>query len=191
VFEPFFTTKPMGQGTGLGLSMVYGFVRQSGGHVQIQSEPGSGTAVTIFLPRSLGQAEAQQAQHPPLVDRRARSDETILVVEDDPVVREVVVEMLRELGYPVLEAADGPEGLRLLQGREPVSLLLTDVGLPGLNGRQLADAGRERRRSLKVLFMTGYVEHTLLARGFLGPDMEVITKPFTFEALAAKIEEIL
>jgi PAS domain S-box-containing protein len=191
VFEPFFTTKPIGQGTGLGLSMVYGFVRQSGGHVQIRSEPGAGTAVTIYLPRYLGAAEADTSRHPPRLDGRARSDETVLVVEDDPVVREVVTDMLRELGYRVLQAGDGPEGLRILQGPEPVSLLLTDVGLPGLNGRQLADAARERRRSLKVLFMTGYVEHTLLSRGFLGPDMEVITKPFTFEALAAKIEEIL
>jgi PAS domain S-box-containing protein len=191
VFEPFFTTKPIGQGTGLGLSMVYGFVRQSGGHVRIHSEPGVGTAVTILLPRYMGPAEAESSRHLQHVDGRARAEETVLVVEDDPVVRDVVTDMLRELGYRVLSAGDGSEGLRILQSQVTVSLLLTDVGLPGLNGRQFADAARVQRRSLKVLFMTGSVEQTLLARGFLGPGMEVITKPFTFEALAAKIEEIL
>ena len=191
VFEPFFTTKPIGQGTGLGLSMAYGFVRQSGGHLSIRSEPGTGTTVTIYLPRHLGAAEPVVEPPAATIESRPGADETILVVEDDPVVRDLVVEMLQELGYGVLDAADGSEGLRILETKQPIALLLTDVGLPGLNGRQLADAARQERPHLKVLFMTGYVESTLLAKGFLGPDMEVITKPFDFDKLAAKITAIM
>jgi CheY-like chemotaxis protein len=191
VFEPFVTTKPMGQGTGLGLSMAYGFVRQSGGHLSISSELGTGTTVTIYLPRHLGSNEPVAEKAPAAIETRARGSETVLVVEDDPVVRDLVVEMLQELGYGVLEASDGAEGLAILQSKQPIALLLTDVGLPGLNGRQLADAAREQRPSIRVLFMTGYVESTLLAKGFLGPDMEVITKPFAFDNLAAKIAAIM
>jgi len=190
-FEPFFTTKPIGQGTGLGLSMVYGFVKQSGGHIRICSEPGKGTTVSIYLPRYSGEVEPQNPSVTVAREGRARAREIVLVVEDERVVRNLIVEMLREQGYRVLEAEDGPEGLKIIQSGERIDLLLTDVGLPGLNGRQLADAAREQRPDLKILFMTGYVESNLLATGFLGPGMEVIAKPFTLEALAAKIEGII
>ncbi|WP_160310438.1 hybrid sensor histidine kinase/response regulator [Microvirga vignae] len=191
VFEPFFTTKPIGQGTGLGLSMVYGFVKQSGGHVRIHSETGRGTIVKIFLPRYLGDARPQGLSATKALTTRAKAHETVLVVEDERVVRNLVVEMLLEQGYRVLQAEDGPTGLGILQSGQPIDLLLTDVGLPGLNGRQLADAFRDQRPDLKVLFMTGYVESNLLSAGFLGPGMEVIAKPFTLEALAVRIEAVL
>lgn len=191
VFEPFFTTKPIGQGTGLGLSMVYGFVRQSGGHVRIHSETGRGTTVRIFLPRYLGDAEPQDLSAMNGPAARPQAHETVLVVEDERVVRDLIVEMLDEQGYRVLQAEDGPKGLAILQAGQPIDFLLTDVGLPGLNGRQLADAFRAERPDLKVLFMTGYVESNLLSAGFLGPGMEVIAKPFTLEALAARIEAII
>ncbi len=191
VFEPFFTTKPIGQGTGLGLSMVYGFVRQSGGHVRISSAIGRGTTVTILLPRYLGDTEPQDPSATAVTGARAKAHETVLVVEDETVVRGLIVEMLKEQGYRVLEAEDGPKGLVVLQTGQPIDLLLTDVGLPGLNGRQLADAFRAERPDLNVLFMTGYVESSILSAGFLGPGMEVIAKPFTLEALAARIEAII
>lgn len=190
-FEPFFTTKPLGQGTGLGLSMVYGFVKQSSGHVRIQSELGRGTTVTIYLPRYVG-ADLPKCEAAGLPDENfATAGATLLVVEDEPVVRDLVVEMLQEMGYHVLSAADGVEGLKILQTPVPIDLLLTDVGLPGLNGRQLADAALERRPHLKVLFMTGYVENSLLRDGFLGPDMEVIAKPLALNALTEKIEAMI
>ncbi len=191
VFEPFFTTKPIGQGTGLGLSMVYGFVRQSGGHVRIYSEVGLGTTVRIFLPRYLGDAEPQDLSAANEPAARPKAHETVLVVEDERVVRDLIVEMLDEQGYRVLQAEDGPAGLAVLQSGQQIDLLLTDVGLPGLNGRQLADAFRAERPDLKVLFMTGYVESNLLSAGFLGPGMEVIAKPFTLEILAARIEAVI
>ncbi|MBZ6075945.1 hybrid sensor histidine kinase/response regulator [Microvirga puerhi] len=190
-FEPFFTTKPMGQGTGLGLSMVYGFVKQSGGHVRIESAPGCGTTVTIYLPRYTGPDSPQAEIQAGAIDGRTTTGATILVVEDEPVVRALVVEMLQETGYRVFDAADGPEGLHLLQSSLPVDLLLTDVGLPGLNGRQLADAALAMRPDLKVLFMTGYVESNLLRKGFLGPGMEVIAKPLAFNMLIEKIEAMI
>jgi PAS domain S-box-containing protein len=191
VFEPFFTTKPIGQGTGLGLSMVYGFVRQSGGHVRITSETGQGTTVKIFLPRYLGEIEPQDPSAANALAARSKAHETVLVVEDESVVRDLIVEMLEEQGYRVLQAEDGPQGLGILQTGQAIDLLLTDVGLPGLNGRQLADAFRAERPDLKVLFMTGYVESNLLSAGFLGPGMEVIAKPFTLDALATRIEAII
>jgi PAS domain S-box-containing protein len=190
-FEPFFTTKPIGQGTGLGLSMVYGFVRQSGGHVRISSGIGQGTTVEIFLPRYLGDAEPQGLSATNAPAARPKAHEIVLVVEDERVVRDLIVEMLDEQGYRVLQAEDGPKGLAILQTGQQIDLLLTDVGLPGLNGRQLADAFRAERPDLKVLFMTGYVESSLLSAGFLGPGMEVIAKPFTLETLAARIEAII
>jgi len=190
-FEPFFTTKPMGQGTGLGLSMVYGFVKQSGGHVRIESEIGRGTTVTIYLPRYRGSDLPRYEAAAREGDGRTTSNATIVVVEDEPVVRDLVVEMLQEAGYRVLDAADGPEGLRLMQSLIAVDLLLTDVGLPGLNGRQLADAALATRPDLKVLFMTGYVESNLLKEGFLGPGMEVIAKPIVFNALVDRIEAMI
>ncbi|WP_210497221.1 PAS domain-containing hybrid sensor histidine kinase/response regulator [Microvirga antarctica] len=190
VFEPFFTTKPIGQGTGLGLSMVYGFVRQSGGQVGIVSEPGQGTTVTIHLPRFRGDA-AHSAAPDVIAAGHARAGEIVFVVEDEPVVRRLVVDMLQERGYRIIEAMDGPSALAVLQTTQPVDLLLTDVGLPGLNGRQLADAARELRPDLNILFMTGYVDNEILKNGFLGPRMEVIAKPFAGEALAAKVEHMI
>ncbi|MBM0207177.1 response regulator [Micromonospora sp. STR1s_5] len=190
-FEPFFTTKPLGQGTGLGLSMVYGFARQSEGHLKIYSEEGKGTAVKIYLPRHRGAAEAEDEGGrfaPPL---RSDAGETVLVVEDDPVIRDLVVEVLQELGYRTLEASDGVAGLRFLQSRERVDLMVTDVGLPGLNGRQLADQARETRPDLKVLFITGYAENATVANGFLDSGMEMITKPFAIETLVTKVNAML
>ena len=170
--------------------MVYGFVKQSGGHVAIASEPGRGTTVKIYLPRYRGDAVIEGAK-PVAVKPRAKAKEVVLVVEDEPVVRGLVIEMLVELGYSALEAEDGAGALAIPLGGAANDLLLTDVGLPGMNGRQLADAARERRPDLKVLFMTGYVENKILLNGFLGPDMEVISKPFAGDALATKIERIL
>ncbi len=190
-FDPFFTTKPIGQGTGLGLSMVYGFARQSEGHARIHSEPGKGTAVKLYLPRyrgalaEAGDAAAVEAAH------RARSGETVLVVEDETAVRELVVDVLNDLGYRALEAVDGPSSLQILRSAARIDLLVTDVGLPGMNGRQIADAAREQRPDLKVLFMTGYAENAAMANGFLAPGMEMVTKPFAVDALAARIREMI
>jgi len=191
VFEPFFTTKPMGQGTGLGLSMVYGFAKQSEGHVKIYSEVGQGTTIRIYLPRHRGAAQEEPSTMPFTEAPRAEAGETVLVVEDEPVIRNLIVEVLQDLGYRALEASDGPAGLKVLQSRQRIDLLVTDVGLPGINGRQLADAARETRHSLKVLFITGYAENAMLANGFLDPGMEMITKPFAVEALAARIRSMI
>jgi PAS domain S-box-containing protein len=186
-FEPFFTTKPIGQGTGLGLSMIYGFVRQSEGYTKIRSAPGQGTSLTLFLPRHSGAwAEEEPGEQGPLAPPQA-AGETVLIVEDEPVVRGLIVEVVADLGFVALEAADGPGGLEVLQSRRRIDLLITDVGLPGLNGRQMADAARLLRPGLKVIFMTGYAETAVAAHGFLEPGMTMITKPFTMDALAAKI----
>jgi PAS domain S-box-containing protein len=190
-FEPFFTTKPIGQGTGLGLSMIYGFAQQSEGNAKIYSEEGKGTTVKLYLPRYRGE-ETTEEQQPYLSDAFAvESGETVLVVEDESVVRGLIVETLLDLGYNALEAPDGPTGLEVLQSRRRIDLLVTDVGLPGLNGRQIADAGRALRPGLKVLFMTGYAENAAVAAGFLEPGMQMITKPFAMEALASKIKDIV
>jgi signal transduction histidine kinase len=151
-FEPFFTTKPLGQGTGLGLSMVYGFAKQSEGHLKIYSEVGQGTTIKIYLPRYRGKEEDEDTGSAALEEEavRAEAGETVLVVEDEPVIRDLIVEILQDLGYRALEAVDGPTGLRILQSRERIDLLVTDVGLPGLNGRQLADHARQSRPGLKV-----------------------------------------
>jgi PAS domain S-box-containing protein len=190
-FDPFFTTKPIGQGTGLGLSMVYGFARQSEGHAKIYSEVGQGSTIKIYLPRYRGETDAEIEAATLAEAPRAESGETVLVVEDEPVVRSLIIEVLEDLGYRTLEAADGPGGLKILQSRRRIDLLITDVGLPGLNGRQLADAARERRRDLKVLFITGYAENATLAAGFLEPGMQMITKPFAVDALAQRIRSII
>jgi PAS domain S-box-containing protein len=189
-FDPFFTTKPIGQGTGLGLSMVYGFARQSGGVVKLDSTPGVGTAITLYLPRAEN-AEAPVEPEPLL--RPARGEgETVLVVEDDPAVRLLVTEVLKELGYVALEAGDTETALQLLSRGQRIDLLISDVGLPGgLNGRQLAEVAREHRPELPVLFITGYAERAAERREFLGPGMQMITKPFAMEALAAKVKEII
>ncbi|MBC9179714.1 PAS domain S-box protein [Pseudoroseomonas ludipueritiae] len=191
-FDPFFTTKPLGQGTGLGLSMVYGFARQSGGQVRIYSEPGDGTTVCLYLPRHLGEAEPPEPAPAVPEAPPARQGETVLVVDDEPTVRMLVTEVLEELGYAALEAADGPAGLRLLQSGARIDLLVTDVGLPGgMNGRQMVDAAREARPDLKVLFITGYAENAVVGNGRLEPGMHVMTKPFALEALAARITELI
>ncbi len=191
-FDPFFTTKPIGQGTGLGLSMIYGFVRQSGGQVRIYSEIGRGTTVCIYLPRYLGVVE-EAARPAVLADApRAGRDETVLVVDDEPTIRMLIVEILNELGYTALEATDGAAGLKILQSDARIDLLVTDVGLPGdMNGRQVADAARVVRPQLKVLFITGYAENAILRYGHLDPGMHVLTKPFTMEALAARIKQLI
>ena len=176
-FDPFFTTKPIGQGTGLGLSMIYGFARQSNGHVTIDSKLGQGTSVKLYLPRHRGEIAAQHAQALKAAEH-ATTGETVLVVEDEPVVRGVILEMLAEQGYRTHEAVDGPSGLRILRSEERIDLLVTDVGLPGMNGRQLADQAREGRPGLKILFITGYAESVAMSDGFLQPGMEMITKPF-------------
>ncbi|WP_262269814.1 PAS domain S-box protein [Microvirga yunnanensis] len=190
-FEPFFTTKPLGQGTGLGLSMVYGFARQSEGHARIYSEIGQGTTIKIYLPRYRGETQAEIEASTLAEAPRAQSGETVLVVEDEPVVRGLILEVLEDLGYRTLEAVDGPEGLKILQSKRHIDLLVTDVGLPGLNGRQLADAARETRPNLKTLFITGYAENATLAAGFLEPGMQMITKPFAVDALAQKIRSMI
>jgi PAS domain S-box-containing protein len=191
-FDPFFTTKPIGQGTGLGLSMVYGFARQSGGQVRIYSELHQGTMVCIYLPRYLGQEEDADTT-PDLADApRAERGETVLVVDDEPTVRMLVSEVLEDLGYAAIEAADGASGLQVLQSDVRIDLLVTDVGLPGgMNGRQVADAARVARPGLKVLFITGYAENAVLSHGHLDPGMHVLTKPFTMEALASRIRELI
>jgi len=191
-FDPFFTTKPLGVGTGLGLSMIYGFTRQSGGQVRIYSEPGEGAMVCLYLPRYRGAAEEVEAM-PDLADApRADAGETVLVVDDEPTVRMLVVEVLEELGYIPIEAADGAAGLKILQSAIPIDLLVTDVGLPGgMNGRQMADAARLVRPGLKTLFITGYAENAVVGNGHLDAGMHVMTKPFAMEALAARIRELI
>lgn len=191
-FEPFFTTKPTGQGTGLGLSMIYGFTRQSEGYARIYSEVGEGTTIKLYLPRYYGEAEDAEQSQGELTDaHRAEAGEVVLVVEDETAVRDLVVEVLGELGYRAIEAVDGPSGLKLLQSKMRLDLLVTDIGLPGLNGRQLADAAREHRPGLKVLFMTGYAENATIANGFLEPGMQMITKPFAIEALVSRIRDMI
>ncbi len=190
-FEPFFTTKPLGQGTGLGLSMVHGFVRQSGGQVRIYSELGKGTTMSLYLPRFIGEAEQDEAAAEELPVEGGQG-ETVLVVDDEATVRMLMAEVLEEAGYAVLEAADGPEALKILQTEARVDLLLTDVGLPGgMNGRQVADAARATRPDLKVLFVTGYAENAVIGHGHLSPGMAVITKPFQMTALGNKVREII
>ncbi len=189
VFEPFFTTKPVGQGTGLGLSMVYGFARQSGGHVRIYSEVGQGTTVKLFLTRSLG-GEALVAAMPSPETPRG-SGETVMVVEDDPSVRMIVTELLSEVGYGVLEATDADTAIPILQSNQRIDLLVSDVGLPGMNGRQLAEVARQSRPDLKILFITGYAQNAAVRAGFLADGMDMMTKPFAVDALATKIRDIL
>jgi PAS domain S-box-containing protein len=192
VFEPFYTTKPLGQGTGLGLSMVYGFVRQSKGQIEISSEVGQGTTISIYLPRYAGGVEVEQASLVAEAAERVADDRTILVIDDEPTVRMTVIDVLEDAGYRTLEAADGPEGFEILRSSAIIDLLVTDVGLPGgLNGRQVADAARVFRPELKVLFITGYAETTVMGDAQLGSDTMVVVKPFEVGSLVAKVKSLL
>lgn len=191
-FDPFFTTKPLGQGTGLGLSMIYGFTKQSGGHVRVHSQVGQGTTMCIYLPRYRGEAkqnhDATRSTTAPLV----KAGETILIVDDEPTVRMLLKDVLSELGYTVLDAADSIEGLETLRSNAQIDLLITDVGLPGgMNGRQMADAGREIRPKLKTLFITGYAENAVIGSAQLGPGMQVLTKPFAVDTLVSRVSDLL
>jgi signal transduction histidine kinase/ActR/RegA family two-component response regulator len=191
-FEPFFTTKETGQGTGLGLSQVYGFAKQSGGHVKIYSEVGQGTTVKLYLPRHRGTEIATEDKTGLREIARARPGETVLIVEDDPDVREYTAEIVGKLGYRVLGAENGAGALRQLDTHPEVNLLFTDVVLPGgINGRQLADAALRRRPRLKVLFTTGYARNAIVHQGRLDPGVEVVFKPFSYSELAAKIRRVL
>jgi PAS domain S-box-containing protein len=190
-FDPFFTTKELGRGTGLGLSQVYGFVKQSGGHVKIYSEVGNGTTIKIYLPRLLSAAAADELRPAPLAVPRG-NQETILIVEDEADVRSFAIELVRELGYRVLDAADAAGALHLIDSRHEIALLFTDVGLPGgMNGRQLAEEARRRRPGLKVLFTSGYARNAIVHHGRLDPGVQLITKPFTFAGLGAKLRQVL
>ena len=190
-FDPFFTTKPLGQGTGLGLSMIYGFAQQSGGQVRIYSEIGMGTTVCIYLPRHSGDAEPTVAPAAAALER-AGQGEAVLIVDDEPTVRMLVTEVLNDLGYTSIEAVDARAGLLVLQSDVRIDLLVTDVGLPGgMNGRQMADAARVKRPDLKVLFITGYAENALIGNGQLEPGMAVLTKPFSVDALGVRIREMI
>jgi PAS domain S-box-containing protein len=189
-FDPFFTTKPIGQGTGLGLSMIYGFARQSNGHVTIVSKLQQGTSVKLYLPRHRGQNPAEQATEL-VAAEHAATGETVLVIEDEPVVRGVILEMLGEQGYRTLEAVDGPSGLKILRSGERIDLLITDVGLPGMDGRQVAERAREDKPDLKILFITGYAESAALSDGFLRPGMGMITKPFDLADLSLRIRAMI
>ncbi|MFL9673768.1 ATP-binding protein [Pseudomonas marginalis] len=190
VFDPFFTTKPIGQGTGLGLSMIYGFARQSHGHVTIHSEVGKGTTVSLFLPRFVGEVTADTPLDSALLPF-ANAGECVLIVEDDPAVRVLVSQVLSELGYAFVEAGDADNALPIIESSQRIDLMISDVGLPGMNGRQLAEIGRQIRPDLKVLFITGYAEHAAVRGGFLDPGMQLITKPFTFDLLTVKVREMI
>lgn len=191
-FEPFFTTKPLGEGTGLGLSMVYGFARQSGGHVRIYSEVGQGTTMCIYLPRHHADADAEEEPLVRSAPLASGQGEVVLVIDDEPTIRMLIGEVLAESGYAVIEAPDGPAGLKVLESNARVDLLITDVGLPGgMNGRQVADAARVNRPDLKVLFITGYAENAVVSNSRLEKGMFLITKPFQMETLGARIREII
>ena len=190
-FDPFFTTKPVGQGTGLGLSMIYGFARQSEGYAKIYSEVGKGTTVKLYLPRFHGDDEDQTFELEGGDEDAHSAGETILLVEDERVVRALVAEVLQELGYSVLEAADGPSAVKMLESERRIDLLVTDIGLPGLNGRQVADIARKVRPELKILFMTGYAENAAVASGFLEPGMQMITKPFPMKTLSSRVSDLI
>ncbi len=187
-FDPFYTTKGVGKGTGLGLSQVFGFVKQSGGHVKIYSEVGQGTTVKMYLPRFTGEAAAEEAPHQTYV---GGGDEIVLVVEDDADVRLVSVDALRGLGYTVIHAEDGPSALAMLEKHPKVDLLFTDIVMPGMSGRQLADQATADRPEIKVLYATGYTRNAVVHNGMLDAGVAFLSKPFTIDQLAAKVRQVL
>ncbi len=190
-FDPFFTTKPIGQGTGLGLSMIYGFCKQSRGHVRIHSQECAGTTVELYLPRFLGGSAHLTSACPSRATTLANADKTLLIVEDDHAIRDLVSDVLREQGYVVINAIDANSALPIIESTQPIDLLISDVGLPGMNGRQLAEISRQCRPELNVLFITGYAQHATARSGFLESGMQLITKPFTFDVLTAKVNEMI
>ena len=189
--EPFYTTKAVGFGTGLGLSQIYGFVKQSGGHLKIYSEPGEGTTVKIYLPRFIGQQEATPALSPRPEMLSGRPGEVILVVEDEDRVRDLAVATLRDLGYSVVHASGAPEALRQLDALPEVTLLFTDIVMRGMNGRKLADEALHRRPNMRVLFTTGYTRNAVVHNGVLDADADLLGKPYSIEQLAAKVRDVL
>jgi signal transduction histidine kinase/CheY-like chemotaxis protein len=190
-FDPFFTTKSVGRGTGLGLSQVFGFVKQSGGHLKIYSEVNQGTAVKLYLPRFLGAEEKMTVQMPRTSRALGSAAETILVVEDEDKVRQMTVESLRDLGYTVHHANSAAAALRILDATPGITLLFTDIVMPDMNGRKLADEATKRNPALKVLYTTGYTRNAIVHNGVLDPGVMLISKPFTLDQLAAKIREAL
>ena len=191
VFDPFFTTKEVGKGTGLGLSQVYGFVKQSGGHVKIYSEPGRGTSIKVYLPRFYGVGEVPVRAVAPALPRNGSRGEVILVVEDDDRVRDLTVAALRELDYTVVHASHANAALRQLDAHPNVTLLFTDVVMPDMNGRELAEEAQRRRPGLKVLFTTGYARDAVVHNGILDPDVQLLPKPFNLDQLALKVREAI
>jgi signal transduction histidine kinase/CheY-like chemotaxis protein len=187
-FDPFYTTKEVGKGTGLGLSQVFGFVKQSGGHVKIYSEPGEGTTIKIYLPRFLGQAEAATES---VETQEFRGTETILVVEDDPAVLDLTVASLRELGYEVLQARNAKDGLNVLAAHQDIALMVTDIVMPDLNGRKLADQALQLMPDLKILFMTGFTKNAVVHNGVLDSGVHFLAKPFTIDELSRKVREAI
>jgi CheY-like chemotaxis protein len=192
-FEPFFTTKEVGQGTGLGLSQVFGFIKQSHGHIKIYSELNAGTTLKLYLPRQVGpdaedapQVRADEGELP-----RGQVSEVVLVVEDEPQVRRMSVDVLRDLGYTVIHASDANQAIAKLESHPAVSLLFTDVIMPGMTGRQLADTVREWRPELRVLYTTGYTRNAIVHSGVVDHDVHFLSKPFTVMALARKVREVL
>jgi CheY-like chemotaxis protein len=187
--DPFFTTKPPGEGTGLGLPQVFGFAKQSGGHLKIYSEPGAGTTVRLYLPRSLAR---ETPQSPPVAALAVTGSETVLLVDDDDMVRTTVGLMLDDLGYTVIEARGGAESLAILQRGDKIDLLFTDVVMPGpVSGRQLADEARKIDPALRILFTSGYTENAIVHDGRLDPGLELLSKPYGREQLAAKLRRVL